>query len=152
MAYGRMIVKEFSWDSRIWEELSELAALLFAGAIPHIESDGPLPADPRMLRLVICPASKKYSDADVAAAVAAWRGTHPPLVTDAPNKKLLFVDFERANWNLEHLRQRRSRQSRMSQMSQVSQKSPRREEKRREEKSTKSVGAFRHQNSQDVKA
>ena len=111
-----MLVKEFSWDERIWNQLTTKLGLLFVSAIPHTESDGTLPGRPDHLRLLICPVST-YTAEDVAEAIAAWMATEPPIAISAPRGRIKLTDFEAANYNLDHLRQRRSRQSRMSQES-----------------------------------
>lgn len=114
MASCRMIVKEFSWDERIWRQLTTRQALLFASALPHTESDGTLPGRPDHLRLLICPVSN-YTTADVAEAVDAWKRTEPPIAVVTERDRIRLTDFEASNYNLDHLRQRRSRMSRKSQ-------------------------------------
>ena len=70
MATGRMIVKEFCYDARVWAVLSERDALILVACIPNVETDGTLPADPRVLRCMDCPISRN-SDSDEANAITA---------------------------------------------------------------------------------
>lgn len=114
MARGRMIVKDVATDARLWEQLSKEARNAFLWIIPHIETNGTTPRDPRALRLSCFPCDKDLRDADMESIIQEWLHTNPALATDEKSPsgtaRLMFSDFEMANENLDFFRKRRERE------------------------------------------
>lgn len=110
MANGRMIVKSISYDTRVWDQMSDAARMYFAFIIPHQESDGTVPRSPRELRLMCFPCAK-IRDSDVESFIHEWLKTTPPICTENGDK-LKFTDFDKSNQGLSLFRVRRHRANR----------------------------------------
>lgn len=112
MARGRMLVKEFCYDERIWK-LKNNDILIFVSIIPHTESDGTIVANPNILKGLCLPLSE-ITTQEIGDAIKTFKSTIPPLVEEIETKhekRIKLTDFEWANENLDFMRKRQSRLS-----------------------------------------
>ena len=111
MAEGRMIIKDISYDSRIWA-MSDKARELWPYIIPHTEADGSLPRSARSLRLMCFPAAN-VTNSDVEAVILEWLSVktedRPQPVCRESGNRLILNDFEEANKNMSFFKMRRKR-------------------------------------------
>lgn len=128
-----MLVKEFSWDKRIWKMLTKDQLIIFVASIPHTDTRGTVIADPDMLRAVAVPQSD-YTDTDVDSAIKAWvkAGIAERVDYRFGEKRIQFVDFDRSNQCLDFVRKRSGKSGKSGKIAYKGKKGGR-EEGRREE-------------------
>jgi len=113
MAIGKMLVKKFCYDKRIWE-LQHETILVFVCFIPHIENDGTLPYDLEMLESMCMPRLKlteplqKHIDRLLKVKESIVEIITPQNKHE--KQRIKFIDFQWANSGLDFMRKRKSRQ------------------------------------------
>ena len=68
---------------------------MFVACVPHTDSSGTVPATPKALQALAFPFAR-FSEEQVAKAVASWQTTTPPIASLAGDR-LRFNDFEKSN-------------------------------------------------------
>ena len=107
MARGRMIVKEITYDRRVWS-LSATAWGLLPYCFPHLETDGTLPRAASSIK-GMCFCLAKITTGQIEKAINEWLHTKPPICKDGGDGRLFFVDFETTNSGLDFYRMRKYR-------------------------------------------